>query len=99
MPHDLPSPATVASSKWLVRALHTLHAESSLAALPNLPSLEEALPIGSQSPGWLALCHGEVPAQLVEWLLRGHQVYYASRQNTTIVAMDLCARVATTGSR
>ena len=28
MPHDLPSPAMVASSKWLVRALLTLHAES-----------------------------------------------------------------------
>ena len=124
MPHDLPSPAMVASSKWLVRALLTLHAD-----------LDEALPIGSQSPGWLASCHSEVPAQLVEWLaahalsaslllavgvllsllthktelivrgvygagktqciallaaffaLRGHQVYYASRENTTIVAM------------
>ena len=140
MPHDLPSPAMVASSKWLVRALLTLHAESPLAALPDLPGLEEALPIGSQSPGWLASCHSEVPAQLVEWLaahalsasrdlhllslavgvllsllthktelivrgvygagktqciallaaffaLRGHQVYYACRENTTIVAM------------
>ena len=140
MPHDLPSPDMVASSKWLVRALLTLHAESPLAALPDLPGLEEALPIGSQSPGWLASCHSELPAQLVEWLaahalsasrdlhllslavgvllsllthkteltvrgvygagktqciallaaffaLRGHQVYYASRENTTIVAM------------
>ena len=33
MPHDLPSPAMVASSKWLVRALLTLHAESSFSAL------------------------------------------------------------------
>ena len=137
MPHDLPSPDMVASSKWLVRALLTLHAESPLAALPDLPGLEEALPSGSQSPGWLASCRSEVPAQLVEWLaahvltasrdlllavgvllsllthktelivrevyragktqciallaaffaLRGHQVYYASRENTTIVAM------------
>ena len=106
----------------------------------DLPGLEEALPIGSQSPGWLASCHSETPAQLVEWLaahalsesrdlhllslavgvllsllthktelivrgvygagktqcitllaaffaLRGHQVYYASKENTTIVAM------------
>ena len=36
--------------------------------LPDLPGLEEALPSGSQSPGWLASCHSEVPAQLVEWL-------------------------------
>ena len=50
MPHDLPSPDMVASSKSLVRALLTLHAESPLAALPDLPGLEEALPIGSQSP-------------------------------------------------
>ena len=49
MPHDLPSPDMVASSKWLVRALLTLHAESPLAALPDLPGLEEALPIGSLS--------------------------------------------------
>ena len=68
MPHDLPSPAMVASSKWLVRALLTLHADSPLAALPGLPGLEEALLIGSQSPGWLASCHSEVPAQLVERL-------------------------------
>ena len=110
------------------------------AALPDLPGLEEALPIGSQSPGWLAFCHSEVSAQLVERLaahalsesrdlhllslavgvllsllthktelivqgvygagktqciallaaffaLCGHQVYYASRENTAIVAM------------
>ena len=38
------------------------------SALPDLPGLEEALPIGSQSPGWLASCHSETPAQLVEWL-------------------------------
>ena len=127
MPHDLPSP-DIASSKWLVRAL-SLHAESPLAAIPDLPGLWEALPSGSQSLGWLASCRSEVPEQLVEWLaahalsaskdlhllgvllsllthktelivrgvygaglaaffaLRGHQVYYASRENTTIVAM------------
>ena len=68
MPHDLPSPDMVASSKWLVRALLTLHAESPLAALPDLPGLEEALPSGSQSAGWLASCRSEVPAQLVERL-------------------------------
>ena len=44
MPHDLLSPAMVASSKWLVRALLTLQADSPLAALPDLPGLEEALP-------------------------------------------------------
>ena len=68
MPHDLPSPDIVASSKWLVRTLLTLHAESPLAALPDLPGLEEALPSGSQSPGWLASCRSDVPVQLVEWL-------------------------------
>ena len=140
MPHDLPSPDMVASSKWLVRALLTLHADSALAALPDLPGLEEALPSGSQSSGWLPSCLSEVPEQLVDWLaahalsasrdlhllslavgvllsllthktelivrgvygagktqciallaaffaLRGHQVYYALRENTTIVAM------------
>ena len=50
MPHDLPSPAMVASSKWLVRALLTLHAGSSCPTLPDLPGLGEALPSGSQSP-------------------------------------------------
>ena len=140
MPHDLPSPAMVASSKWLVRALLTLQADSPLAAIPDLPGLEEALPSGSQSSGWLPTCLSEVPEQLTDWLaahalsasrdlhllslavgvllsllthktelivrgvygagrtqciallaaffaLRGHQVYYASRENTTIVAM------------
>ena len=134
MPHDLPSPDMVASSKCRPCS------ESPLAALPDLPGLEEALPSGSQSPGWLASCRSKVPAQLVEWLaahaltasrdlhllslavgvllsllthktelivggvygagktqciallaaffaLRGHQVYYASTENTTIVAM------------
>ena len=114
--------------------------DSPLAALPDLPGLEEALPSGSQSSGWLASCRSEVPEQLVDWLaahalsasrdlhllslavgvllsllthktelivrgvygagktqciallaaffaLRGHHVYYASRENTTIVAM------------
>ena len=117
----------------------TLHADSPLAALPDLPGLEEALPSGSQSSGWLPSCLKEVSEQLVNWLaahalsanrdlhllslavgvllsllthktelivrgvygadtqriallaaffaLRGHQVYYASRKNTTIVAM------------
>ena len=68
MPHDLPSPDMVASSKWLVRALLTLHADSPLAALPDLPGLEESLPSGSQSAGWLASCRSEVPDQLVDWL-------------------------------
>ena len=130
----------VASSKWLARALLTLHADSPLAALPDLPGLEEAVLSGSQSSGWLPSCLSEVPEQLVDWLaahalsasrdlhllslavgvllsllahktelivrgvygagktqciallaaffaLRGHQVYYASRENTTIVAM------------
>ena len=68
MPHDPPSPDMVASSKWLVRALLTLHADSPLAALPDLPGLEEALPSGSQSSGWLTSCLSEVPEQLVDWL-------------------------------
>ena len=42
--------------------LLTLHAESSLSALPDLGGLEEALPIGSQSPGRLASCFCEIPA-------------------------------------
>ena len=68
MPHDLPSPDMVASSKWLVRALLTLHADSALAALPDLPGLKEALPSGSQSSGWLPSCLSEVAEQLVDWL-------------------------------
>ena len=149
MPHDLPSPAMVASSKWLVRALLTLQAESPLA-LPDLPGLEEAPPSGSQSSGWLPSCPNEVPEQLADWLaahalsasrdlhllslavgvllsllthktelivrgvygagktqciallaaffaLRGHQVYYASRENTTIVAMALSYRSCSLG--
>ena len=64
MPHDLPSPDMVASSKWLVRALLTPHADSPLAALSDLPGLEEALPSGSQSSGWLASCRSEVPERL-----------------------------------
>ena len=68
MPHDLPSSDMVAFSKWLVRTLLTLHAESPLAALPDLPGLEEALSSGSQSPGWLASCRSEVLEQLVDWL-------------------------------
>ena len=61
MPHDLPSPAMVASSKWLVRALLTLQADSPLAALPDLPGLEEALPSGSQSSGWNNWQTGSLP--------------------------------------
>ena len=61
MPHDLLSPAMVASSKWLVCG-------SSCPTLPDLPGLGEALPSGSQSPGWLASCLSETPVQLVEWL-------------------------------
>ena len=68
MPHDLPSPDMVASSKWLVRALLTLQADSPLAALPDLPGLEEALPSHSQSSGWLPSCFSEVPEQLADWL-------------------------------
>ena len=49
-------------------ALLSLHAESPLAAIPDLPGLWEALPSGSQSAGWLASCRSEVPEQLVEWL-------------------------------
>ena len=52
MPHDM-----VASSKWLVRTLLTLHADSPL----------EALRSGSQSSGWLPSCLSEVPEQLVDW--------------------------------
>ena len=66
MPDNLPSPAMVSSSKWLVRALLTLHAGSSYPTLSDLRG--KALPIGSQSSGWLASCLGETPAQLVEWL-------------------------------
>ena len=142
---QLPLPMPHGHHTWLhppsgLCALLSLHAESPLAAIPDLPGLWEALPSGSQSPDWLASCCGEVPAQLVEWLaghtlsaskdlhllslavgvllsllthktelivrgvygagktqciallaaffaLRGHQVYYASRENTTIVAM------------
>ena len=58
----------VSDSKWLVRALLSLHAESPLAAIPDLSGLWEALPSGGQSPGWLASCRSEVPEQLVEWL-------------------------------
>ena len=36
MPHDLSSPDMVASSKWLVRALLTLHADSPTVAVPSL---------------------------------------------------------------
>ena len=140
MPHDLPTAELVASAKWLVRALLTEHPGAAHSSLPEWIQLGEALPGGSQSPGWLRSCAEETPARIAAWLdehavgqsqdlhlltmavgvlisllthktelivrgvygegktqciallaaflaLRGHQVYYAARENTTIVAM------------
>ena len=126
MPHDLPSADMMATAKWLVRVLLTVHPGED-ASLPEWPGLGEALPVGSHSPCWLHSCRDETPEQLADWLaehtvgqsrdlhlltmavgvllslltqktecvallaaffaLRGHYVYYAAREDTTIVAM------------
>ena len=94
----------------------TLHADSPLAALPDLPGLEEALPSGSALSAsrdlhLLSLAVGVLLSLLTHktelivrgvygagktqciallaafFALRGHHVYYAPRENTTIVAM------------
>ena len=65
MAHGLPSADLVASAKWLVRALLTVHPG---AAHPEWPELGEALPVGSHSPCWLHSCPDETPERLADWL-------------------------------
>ena len=68
IPHDLPSADMVASAKWLVRALLTLHPGDAHPTLPEWSGLGEALPTGSHSPCWLHFCPNETPELLADWL-------------------------------
>ena len=57
MPHDLPSADMMASAKWLVRALLTVHPGAARPSLPDWPR-----------PCWLHSCPDETPEQLADWL-------------------------------
>ena len=68
MPHDLPTAEVVESAKWLARALLTEHPGAAHPFLPEWIELGEALPGGSQSPGWLRSCAEETSARIAAWL-------------------------------
>ena len=68
MPHDLPTAEVVESAKWLVRALLIANPGAARPSLPEWIELGEALPGGSQSPGWLRSCAEETPARIANWL-------------------------------
>ena len=68
MPHDLPTAEVVESRKWLVRALLAANPGAARLSLPEWIELGEALPDGSQSPGWLCSCAKETPVRIADWL-------------------------------
>ena len=65
----LPTAKVVESAKWLVRALLTADPGAVPPALPEWIELGEALPGGSQSPGWLLSCAEEPHARIADWLV------------------------------
>ena len=65
MPHDLPSPALIATARWLVRGLIAAGADS---AILQQPGEGGGASIEGPPPAWLADLANETPDQLAGWL-------------------------------